>query len=298
MTTPKTMTSFGARTRTAMALCAGAALLSLAGCGSEGGSTDGWPQETPAEQTDDENSSDGGDAAEGGGGSVAEEGAGDGDDAGASGGRTRIILVTELGGDETSGDGAPTIDKKELATMLGAPFEATAECPEGLILEPGRTTAGCMGPTSIDRTDPTQEWTASVVMVPAEEGFEDGSRVAVLFSTGTALPEGAGALQDPEVSVTGVGFGSMFGAEPLSADELAESTLQTLTSEQAYVPVDEMAQWAGVTCEDGMDFSQFATVDCEATTADGDSWSLVVAPGTFANNDQGLLVGISVPRNG
>ena len=182
--------------------------------------------------------------------------------------------------------------------MLGEPFGATAECPEGLILEPGRTTAGCMGPMSIDRTDPTQEWTASVVMVPAEEGFEDGSRVAVLFSTGTELPEGASALQDPEVSVTGVGFGSMFGAEPLSADELAESTLQTLTSEQAHVPVDEMAEWAGVTCEDGMDFSRFATVDCEATTADGGSWSLVVAPATFANNDRGLLVGISVPRNG
>ena len=300
-------TSIARRSRSALALAAGAALLILAACGSESGSTDGWPQEDPAGTsdaggqapgTDHENSSDGGGAAEGGGGAGADEGAGDGDDASASGGRTRIILVTELGGEETSGDGAPTLAKEDLAALLGASFDSTADCPEGLILEPGRTVTGCMGPVSIDRTEPAQEWAASVVMVPQETGFEDGSRVAVLFSTGTALPEGARALQDPDVSVTGVGFGSMFGAEPLSADELAESTLQTLTSEQAYVPVAGMAQWSGVTCEDGMDLARFATVDCEASTADGDSWALLVAPGTYANNDQGLLVGISVPRNG
>ena len=29
-----------------------------------------------------------------------------------------------------------------------------------------------------------------------------------------------------------------------------------------------------------------------ATTAEGESWDLVVAPGTYADNDQGLLVGI------
>src|SRR5699024_11970156 len=91
---------------------------------------------------------------------------------------------------------------------------------------------------------------------------------------------------------TGVGFGSAFGMEPLSAEQVAESTPQTLMSEFAYVRVDQDADWSEVTCEDGQDFSRFETVDCAATTADGTSWDLVVAPGIYADNDQGLLVGI------
>src|SRR5699024_12349098 len=67
---------------------------------------------------------------------------------------------------------------------------------------------------------------------------------------------------------TGVGFGSAFGMEPLSAEQVAESTLQTLTSEFAYVRVDQDADWSEVTCEDGLDFSRFETVDCAATTAE------------------------------
>src|SRR5699024_11468119 len=65
-----------------------------------------------------------------------------------------------------------------------------------------------------------------------------------------------------------------------------------ISSEFAYVRVDQDADWSEVTCEDGLDFSRFETVDCAATTADGTSWDLVVAPGTYADNDQGLLVGI------
>src|SRR5699024_3993489 len=99
-------------------------------------------------------------------------------------------------------------------------------------------------------------------------------------------------LLDEDVALTGVGFGSAFGMEPLSAEQVAESTLQTLTSEFAYVRVDQDADWSEVTCEDGQGFSRFETVDCAATTADGTSWDLVVAPGIYADNDQGLLVGI------
>ena len=120
----------------------------------------------------------------------------------------------------------------------------------------------------------------------------------MLFSTGTALPEGADDLLDEDITLTGLGFGSAFGMEPLSAEQLAESTLQTLTSEHAYIPVGEMAEWSEVTCEDSLDFTQFETVDCEATTTDGESWDLSVAPGSYVNNDQGLLVGIESQRNG
>ena len=157
--------------------------------------------------------------------------------------------------------------------------------------------AGCVGPTSPDDTAPTQEWVASTVAVPHEDGLESGYRVAVLFSTGTELPEEASELTQENVMLTGLGQGSMFGAEPLGAEEVAEATLQTLTSENAYVPVAGMADWSEVTCEDGLDFAEFGTTDCTAATAEGDSWQLHVAPGAFADGDQGLLVGIGSPAD-
>ena len=47
-----------------------------------------------------------------------------------------------------------------------------------------------------------------------------------------------------------------------------------------------------MTCEDGLDFTDFRTVGCTAATADGATWQLHVAPGTYADNDPGVLVGI------
>lgn len=296
------------RTRSTLALVAGAALLGLAACGTDGGDestappaggsevSDGDEQEQP---TDDQDSSDGGGATGGG------EAAGDGEngpaeddgDTAASEERTRIMLVTDLGVDDTSGDGSLTLPSEKLAELLGAPFEATAECADELVLAPGNT-AGCLGPAGIEKLEPTQEWVANAVRIPQADDPAGGSQDAVLFSTGTELPEGADDLVDEGVMLTGLGFGSAFGMEPLSAEQLAESTLQTLTSEHAYIPVGEMAEWSEVTCEDGMDFAQFETVDCEATTIDGESWDLSAAPGSYVNNDQGLLVGIESQRNG
>lgn len=312
-----TITSIGRRARSAMALCAGAALLGLSACGTD---TDA-PPETPAGAAEssaeagsgdvsdgggeqDQQPSEGGSASDGGGeeegsGAGADEGAGeDGGGTGASGERTRIMLMTDLGTDDSSGEGAPILSNDDLAALLAAPFGGTAECAEELVLEPGAAPVGCVGPASVDDTAPTTEWVANVVFVPSEDGFQNGSRVAVLFSTGTELPAAAAGMLDENVSVTGVGFGSVFGMDPLTAEDVAESALQTLTSEHAYVPVNEQAEWSEVTCEDGLDFTQFETVDCEATTADGTTWELLVAPGTYADNDQGLLVGITVPHNG
>lgn len=298
------------RTRTAMALIAGAALLGLGACGNGAGdgaeepsapppaSSDGGAQETEQDADHDQASDDGGSATDddqdsqddsAGDGEAAEE---DEDGVSAAGERTRIMLRTDLGLDDTSGEGALVLAHDDLAALLAEPFGGTADCDADLVLEPGAAPVDCVGPTSFGSTEPTQEWVAHPVLVPSESGFQDGSRVAVLFSTGTKLPEAAVDLLDEDITLTGVGFGSVFGMDPLSAEQVAESTLGTLTSEFAYVPVDQMAEWSEVTCEDGLDFEDFETVDCEATTAEGDSWDLVVAPGTYADNDQGLLVGI------
>ena len=294
--------------RRGMALAACTALLGLTACGAgdEAGTGDGGAQE-PATATEEQSgeeqpSDDAGSGADAGDESADEagddEGAGDQEegDPGAAGERTRILLVTALGIDETSGDGAPTLANDDLAALLAEPFGGTAECADELVVELGQS-AGCVGPTSPDDTAPTQEWVASTVAVPHEDGLESGYRVAVLFSTGTELPEEASELTQENVMLTGLGQGSMFGAEPLGAEEVAEATLQTLTSENAYVPVAGMADWSEVTCEDGLDFAEFGTTDCTAATAEGDSWQLHVAPGAFADGDQGLLVGIGRPAD-
>lgn len=294
--------------RRGMALAACTALLGLTACGAgdEAGTGDGGAQE-PATATEEQSgeeqpSDDAGSGADAGDESADEagddEGAGDQEegDPGAAGERTRILLVTDLGIDETSGDGAPTLANDDLAALLAEPFGGTAECADELVVELGQS-AGCVGPTSPDDTAPTQEWVASTVAVPHEDGLESGYRVAVLFSTGTELPEEASELTQENVMLTGLGQGSMFGAEPLGAEEVAEATLQTLTSENAYVPVAGMADWSEVTCEDGLDFAEFGTTDCTAATAEGDSWQLHVAPGAFADGDQGLLVGIGSPAD-
>ena len=296
------------RLRRGMALAACTALLGLTACGAgdEAGTGDGGAQE-PATATEEQSgeeqpSDDAGSGADAGDESADEagddEGAGDQEEGapGAAGERTRILLVTALGIDETSGDGAPTLANDDLAALLAEPFGGTAECADELLVERGQS-AGCVGPTSPDDTAPTQEWVASTVAVPHEDGLESGYRVAVLFSTGTELPEEASELTQENVMLTGLGQGSMFGAEPLGAEEVAEATLQTLTSENAYVPVAGMADWSEVTCEDGLDFAEFGTTDCTAATAEGDSWQLHVAPGAFADGDQGLLVGIGSPAD-
>lgn len=302
------------RLRRSMALAACTALLGLTACGAgdEAGTGDDGAQEPATateEQSGGERPSDdagSGDDAESGDDQATDdqdeagddEGAGDQEegDPGAAGERTRILLVTDLGIDETSGDGAPTLADDDLAALLAAPFGGTAECADELVVERGQS-AGCVGPTSPDDTAPTQEWVASTVAVPHEDGLESGYRVAVLFSTGTELPAEASELTQENVMLTGLGQGSMFGAEPLGAEEVADATLQTLTSENAYVPVAGMADWSEVTCEDGLDFAEFGTTDCTATTAEGDSWQLHVAPGAFADGDQGLLVGIGSPTD-
>lgn len=295
MGTLEARTTTGRRLRRGLALAACTALLGLTACGA-GEETGGEDPATTAsagggqEPATDEQDTDEQD------GAGADEGAGDEEegDPGASGERTRILLVTELGIDETSGDGAPVLADDELAALLTEDYGGESACDGELVLEIG-SRVSCTGPERIEGDLGSQDWVASTVAVPGEDGLAEGYRVGVLFSTGAGLPEEASALLQEDVSLTALGFGSMFGAEPLGAEELADSTLQALTSENAYVPVAQEADWAEVTCEDGLDFADFRTVDCTATTAEGDAWPLHVAPGTFFGADQGLLVGIVRP---
>ena len=281
-------TTTARRLRRGMALAACTALLGLPACGTDDGSG-ADPEASSAEESSAAESS--AEASDGGASSSDDEDATD-EDPGPTAERTSIILVTELGIDDGSGEGAPTLTADDLAGLLAEPLGGEAECTDELVLELGRS-AQCTGPASLEGDDEDQDWAATAVAVPSEDAaLGEGYRVAVLFSAGTALPEGASDLAREGVTLTGVGVGSMFGVEPLSAEELADATLQTLTSENAYVQVAEEADWSEVTCEDGLDFTDFRTVGCTAATADGATWQLHVAPGTYADNDPGVLVGI------
>ena len=295
MGTPSRITA-ARRLRRGMALAACTALLGLSACG-----TDAAPETTgPAEQepasTSEEGASDDGGAAAGTGeqetDAAEDEGSDDegaGEDEGTAGSvDTRVMLATEIPGDPTEGDGWPVLSPDELAGMLGDPLGGTATCEDELELAPFETVS-CMGPTSTDQPDPEQEWTASSVTVPASGEVGEGGSVAVLFTTGGELSDSA--LLEEGTDLTGLGFGSMFGAEDLDADELEESTLQVLTSDNAIAPVDD-ADWKSVTCEDGLSFASFTPTVCQGETGDGEEFTLKVAPGAFVDTDPGLLVGI------
>jgi hypothetical protein len=315
MGTPARITTAG-RLRRGMALAACTALLGLSACGtdadpeatgageqeqadtSEAGASDGGGAAagTGDQEEADEGSDEGDSGSDDGGtdeeqdGAGADEGAGE--DEGSTGAAgtvdTRVMLVTEIPGDPTQGDGWPVLSADELAGMLTGPLGGTATCEGELELAPFETVS-CMGPTSTDQTDPEQEWTASSVTVPGEGEIGESGSVAVLFTTGGELSDSA--LLEEGTALTGLGFGSMFGAEDLDADELEESTLQVLTSDNAIVPVDD-ADWQSVTCEDGLSFANFVPTVCQVETGDGESFTLKVAPGAFVDNDPGLLVGI------
>lgn len=203
-------------------------------------------------------------------------------------GRTDIVFVPD-----PAGPAGERISAEDLESELSAPFAHPATCRGDLALERGATQQ-CEGVIGLESQEEAT-WTAHAVSVMDPRGYEHGVTTGVLFTTGPPLGEEVTRVLG--TNVTGVGIGSMFGAEPLTAADLGDATLTVLTSDNAFVPVDEVADWSGVTCEEGMDFEDFRPVACTAETADGGSWSLRVLPGTFADMyDRGLLVGIDGPH--
>lgn len=283
--------------RAVLALAASTALLGLAACSSGSATaegTDGEATTSIAATTTDAQESTGMDTSDGGDTPVASDG---GDGTAASGGdRASIVLELDVPEDSSGhADGAAVVSAEDLGTTLGAALGGDATCEDDLDMEPANA-ATCNGPASSEGTVDTVPWTAYPVMVPADGAFPDGSTTALLFVRGESAPDGLESILDERDVLTGLGFGSMFGASDLSAEQLAQDTLEVLTSENAYVPLTD-ADFSEVTCEDGMSSEQFQALEpvtCEAATGDGESFPLTVAPGPFAENDPGLLVGIRI----
>lgn len=283
---------------TAVTALAAGALLTLSACGTEGEEA---PEPDPATIEETGASDGGGDPNSSGsddgdeGALPAEEEPAD-DQAPSDEGPVRVKFAPNLGDSAASGkNGAATVSAEELGALLGENLAEDGDCAGELVLEEGQSQE-CQAPDSIEDGDEVT-WTAHPVRVPAEEGLAQDSRPAVLFTTGGELPDSAQQVLEEDISLTGAGIGSAFGMEEVPAGELSQSVLSMLTGDFAYVPVDEAlpdgATWVNVACEDPLNFETFEVADCTATTSEGSNWQLVVVPGPYIDNDQGLLIGIS-----
>lgn len=289
---------------TAVTALAAGALLTLSACGTE---SEQAPEPDPA-AIEETGASDGGGDPDSSGSDHGDEG--DGADEGAmpaedeatdeqgpsAEGTVRIKFAPDLGDVAASGqEGAATVSAEELGALLGENLAEDPDCAGELALEEGQSQQ-CRAPDSIEAGDEVT-WTAHPVRVPTEEGLDQDPRPAVLFTTGGELPESARQVLAADVSLTGAGIGSTFGMGEVSAGELSQSVLSMLTGDNTYVRVDEAlpdgAAWVDVACEDPLSFETFEAADCTATTSEGSTWQLVVVPGSYIDNDQGLLIGIS-----
>ncbi|MEE1651840.1 hypothetical protein V1260_13740 [Brachybacterium sp. J144] len=288
------------RIRTTLALAAGAALLAACSGGTGAkGETDSAPPAAESGASDD-----------GGGESSGTEGGNDDDGGASDGGGTGEDTDQDDGADEDGEDSAgatpriqftpnpagPTTDvlsESELSGELSASLGAEATCAGPLELT-GGASQSCEGPASTE-SEEIVPWTAVGVQIMSPEGYESGTVPGLMFVQ-SEEPPSEDVMRVLGSNVSGLGMGSAFGQEEISADDLGESTLQVLTSDNAYVRWHEVAAWESVTCSDAMDFTEFEPVECEARDADGGVWSLSVLPGDFVDNDRGLLVGNNGPR--
>lgn len=284
------------------ALTAGA-LLTLFACGT-GSEEAREPEPVTSEENDasdaggvpDSGSDEGDETDEGDEGAMSSEGEATDEQGPSDEGSVRMKFAPDLGDSATSGqDGTPTVGAEELGGLLGENLAEDADCDGELVLEEGQSQQ-CQAPDSIEDGDEAT-WTAHPVQVPTQESLDQDSQPAVLFTTGDELPGSARQILDEDISLTGAGIGAAFGIEEVPAGELSQSVLSMLTGDDAYVPVDQAlpdgATWVDVACEDPLDFETFEAAECTATTSEGGEWQLVVVPGSYIDNDQGLLLGIS-----
>lgn len=294
------------RIRTTVALAAGAAL--LAACSGGSGAEEETDPAPPAAESDasDEGGGEGGGASDGGGaGDDAESGADTDDGAGQDDSTDPDDDAAQDGEDSagatpriqfTPNPAGPTTDvlsESELSGELSASLGAEATCAGPLELT-GGASQSCEGPASTE-SEEIVPWTAVGVQIMSPEGYESGTVPGLMFVQ-SEEPPSEDVMRVLGSNVSGLGMGSAFGQEEISADDLGEATLQVLTSDNAYVRWHEVAAWESVTCSDAMDFTEFEPVECEARDADGGVWSLSVLPGDFVDNDRGLLVGNNGPR--
>lgn len=182
---------------------------------------------------------------------------------------------------------------EDVAELLGGDSGAQAACEGPLDLgAPGATTT-CTGPAGVESSE-SVEWTAHAVRTPNPEEPSGTPGAAVLFTSGDPLTAEVQRMLETG-QFTGAGVGGAFGMEPLDAPDLEETTASLLNGDFTYVPLG--AAWSGgeftrVRCDAGLDVQVFTATRCTATGSDGREQPVDVLPGTFVNNEYGLLLSL------
>lgn len=188
----------------------------------------------------------------------------------------RVLLATDPGGRRLEADA--------LAALLEDRLDAQAECDGPLDLDGGDPQT-CGAPLGAE-SEEDAVWVGQGVRVPGPAG--EGPRSAVLFTVDVRLSDEASLALGGDRVLSALPMGSMYGADPVPADQLGEDALRTLTSGSALTA--PVTTYTAVRCADALDFSELEPVECLGVRADGTEEPLWVLPGPFAGTDQGLIV--------
>lgn len=144
----------------------------------------------------------------------------------------------------------------------------------------------CEATLELDGTTGQSAWTAYPVAGP--NGFDIEGVPGVLFVQGEEPLSAASAelLTADGSYVTGIGRGTAFLIDPLSAEDTATAVEQLFASEDAIYPVD--APIEAVTCEEGLSSASMDPVSCTGSTS-GEIVEISVFPARFFGSDSGLL---------
>ena len=171
--------------------------------------------------------------------------------------------------------------------------DRTAPSCDGELAYTDRSSVNCTASFDMEGLDGEQELTLMAVRAPV--GFDPAGSPALLVSIGA--PPSAQALEtftDQDNHLVGVGQGSMFGTDELSAAELGEAVQATANSDAGYAPLDSPI--AVTECEGALPAGSPDPVGCDvvwehSTDAGFDAEAMAV---WFVDSDPGLLVALEI----
>lgn len=287
-------------------IAAGAVLaLGMAGCGTG----DGQGEAPTTEEKVTESAGEGG--SDGGTGGVTDPDAGsedtqegtvsdDGGEAagGPSAGRPPAVLYVVDGVDDAvdTSQAQWTLSGDDLATVLagqGVISDRTAPSCSGDLAFTDGSSVNCKASFDMEGLDGEQDLTVMAVRAPS--GFDATGAPALLISIGAApSQEALEVFTDQDNHLVGIGQGSMFGTDELSAEELAQGIQATANNDAGYAVLD--APVVVTECEGPLPAGSAEPVGCDAAWEHSPDTPFDVEAMAvwFVDSDPGLLVALEI----
>lgn len=294
----------GRAARGLVTIAAGAVLaLGMAGCGTGEGQGD-------APTTEDKVTAEPGEDASDGGGTVTDPDAGaddhqggtasddGGESPGASAGRPPAVLYVVDGvNDAVDATQAQwTLSGDDLATVLAEQdviSDRTAPSCGGDLAYTDGSSVDCKASFDMEGLDGEQDLTVMAVRAPS--GFDATGAPALLISIGAApSQEALDVFTDQDSHLVGIGQGSMFGTDELSAEELAQGIQATANDDAGYAVLD--APVVVTECEGPLPAGSAEPVGCDAAWEHSptDEFDVEAMAVWFVDSDPGLLVALEI----